>query len=235
MQQDRPFTNMNSQILSPNYPGHPNFPTYRGTFSDPSGNVYQVNPGSASPITAANFTINGPPDLEYNDKWYQLLPRESRVGGFFKIDYEPTPWLKFYDSFIIDRSEELSSYENQGIYPPSPFNSGGVTVPANNPNNPFGVPLAVQSLSLNEFGPFQTDTTITTLRNVVGATVQLPYDWFIDGSFNYGESDGTETEVNNFLVSGLNAALAVSLPVLEGLLFIPFVDQDLGLRAYSLF
>jgi outer membrane receptor protein involved in Fe transport len=124
MQQARPFTNQNSNEFSPNYPSHPIFPTYRGTFSDAEGNVYQVNPGSAPPITAANFTINGLPDLEYNDKWFQLLPRESRVGGFFNLNYEPTQWLKLYDSFIIDRSEELSSYENQGIYAPSPFNSG---------------------------------------------------------------------------------------------------------------
>jgi hypothetical protein len=110
-----------------------------------------------------------------------------------------------------------------------------VTVPANNPYNPFGVPLTALSLSLNEFGPFQTDTTITTLRNVVGATVQLPYDWFIDGSFVYGESDGTETVDNNFLVSGVQAALNGTLPGHEGQFFNPFVDENLGLRANSEF
>jgi len=235
MQQDRPFTNLNSNEFSPNYPGHPLFQTYRGRFSDAAGNVYQVNPGSAPPITANNFTINGPPDLEYNDNWFQLLPRESRLGGFVNFSYEPTQWLKIYDSFIIDRNEELSSYQNQGIYSPSPFNSGGVTVPANNPYNPFGVPLAIQSLSLNEFGPFQTDTTITTLRNVVGATVQLPYDWFIDGCFIYGESDGTETMDNNFLTSGVQAALNGTLPGHEGQFFNPFVDESLGLGPNSQF
>jgi hypothetical protein len=97
------------------------------------------------------------------------------------------------------------------------------------------VPLSVQSLSLNEFGPFRTDTTITTLRNVVGATVQLPYDWFVDGSFTYGESDGTETVYNNFLVSGLNAALAGTLPGHEGQFFNPFVDENLGLKTNSEF
>jgi iron complex outermembrane recepter protein len=163
MQQDRPFTNLNPGEFSPNYPNHPISPTYRGTFTDAAGNVYQVNPGSAPPISANNFTVNGPPDLEYNDKWYQLLPRESRIGGFVKLDYEATPWLKFYDSFIVERSEELSSYENQGIYGPSPNNNGGVTVPANNPYNPFGVPLTAQSLALNEFGPFLSDTLMPTL------------------------------------------------------------------------
>jgi hypothetical protein len=34
------------------------------------------------------------------------------------FDYKITDWLKIYDSFLIDRTEELSSYENQGIYGP---------------------------------------------------------------------------------------------------------------------
>ncbi|HKM59204.1 MAG TPA: TonB-dependent receptor [Chthoniobacterales bacterium] len=235
MQQSRPFTNLNSNEFSPNYPGQPIFAHYRGTFSDSAGNVYQVNPGSAPPITSDNFTINGPADLEFNDMWYQLLPRESRIGGFVNVSYEPTTWLKLYDSLIVDRNEETSSFQNQGIYAPSPFNSGGVTVPANNPYNPFGVPLTVQSLSLNEFGPFATDTTITTVRNVVGATVQLPYDFFIDGSFVYGESDGTETVHNNFLTSGVQAALNGTLPGHEGQFFNPFVDQSIGLSPNSQF
>jgi iron complex outermembrane recepter protein len=46
MQQDRPFTNLNPNEFSPNYPNHPIFPTYRGTFTDAAGNMYQVNPGT---------------------------------------------------------------------------------------------------------------------------------------------------------------------------------------------
>jgi hypothetical protein len=69
MQQDRPFTQQNSNELAAAYPGHPIFPTYAGLFADPSGNMFQVNKGSAPPITAANFNTNTPTD--YNDKWYQ--------------------------------------------------------------------------------------------------------------------------------------------------------------------
>jgi iron complex outermembrane recepter protein len=235
MQLDRPFTNLNSQGFSPNYRGHEIFPTYRGTFSDAAENVYQVNPGSSPPIMATNFTVNGPPDLEYNDRWYQLLPRETRIGGFFKLDCDPTPWLKLYDSLIVDRSEELSSFENQGIYPPAPFNHGGVTVPANNPYNPFGIPLTIIDMSLNEFGPLQEDATITTLRNVVGATVQLPFGWFVDGSFTYGESDGTETQNTGFLQQGVQEALDGTLPGHVGQFFNPFVDESLGLKTNAAF
>ncbi len=233
MQQDRPRSQENSNAYSPAYPGHPIFPQYTGIFSDPSGNVYIVNKGSAPPITAANFNTNNPTD--YNDMWYQLVPRESRLSGFVNLDYQVTNWLKLYDSLIIDRTEELSSYQSQGFYAPAAFNHGGVTVPANNPYNPFGVPLTIQSWNGNEFGPLEEDATITTLRNVVGATIQLPYGWFVDSSFTYGESDGTETQNQGFLQPGVQAALNGTLPGHVGVFFNPFVDEALGLRANSAF
>jgi iron complex outermembrane recepter protein len=103
-----------------------------------------------------------------------------------------------------------------------------VTVPANNPFNPFGVPLTIDGLALGEFGPFRTDTTITTLRNVAGVTIQLPSGWYIDSNVLYGESDGTETINNNFTVSGLQAALNGTLPGHVGQFFNPFTDQSLA-------
>jgi len=228
MQEDRAFTNLHHSLLSPKYPDQPNLPSYAGQFSDAAGNFYQVIPGTKGPaVTASNFTVNGPVINEFNDQFYQLQPRESRLGGSVKIKYEPTDWLKFYDSLIIQRNEELSSYQNEGVYPPSAFNSGGVTVPVNNPFNPFGIPLTIDGLALGEFGPFRTDTTITTLRNVAGVTIQLPGGWYIDSNVLYGESDGTETINNNFTVSGLQAALNGTLPGHVGQFFNPFTDQSL--------
>jgi iron complex outermembrane recepter protein len=229
MQEDRAFTTLQHSRFSPKYPDQPNFPPYAGQFSDAAGNFYQVIPGTKGPaITASDFTVNGPLLNEFNSQFYQLQPRESRLGGLVKFKYEPTEWLKFYDSLIIQRNEELSSYQNEGVYSPSAFNSGGVTVPANNPFNPFGVPLTIDSLALGEFGPFRTDTTITTLRNVAGVTIQLPCGWYIDSNVLYGESDGTETINNNFTVSGLQAALNGTLAGNVGQFFNPFTDQSVS-------
>ncbi len=233
MQADRPWQQENSNKLAAAYPGHPIFPQYTGIFQDPAGDVFVVNKGSAPPITAANFNTNNPTD--YNNMWYQLLPRESRLSGFMNFDYQVNSWLKIYDSFIEDRTEELSSYQSQGFYGPTAFNSGGVTVPAFNPHNPFGVPLTILSWNGNEFGPLQEDATITTLRNVVGATVQLPAGWFVDGSFTYGESDGTETQNQGFLQNGVQQALNGTLPGHVGQFFNPFVDEALGLKTNSAF
>lgn len=229
---DRQLSSLEFSRLSFKYLDRPIAPNYAGQFTDPAGNFYQVKPGTIPPITASDFLITPasatpPPMPEFNQKYVQLLPRENRLGGLIKLTYQVTDWLKLYDYLTIQRNEELSSYgPNQGLPFPAPNNSFGVTVPANNPFNPFGVPLTVQGLALGEFGPFRSDSTITTIRNVAGATIQLPRDWFIDANFLYGESDGKITVTNNFTVNGLQAALNGTLPGHVGQFFNPFADES---------
>ena len=130
------------------------------------------------------------PASNFSVKFQELAPRETRYGGSINLAYDATPWLKFYDSFLIQRNEDYSVTQNQGY---SAFD--GITVPGNNPYNPFGVPVQQAGFPLNaepEFGPWVVDTTIRTFRNTVGLTLQLPHGWYADASFTYGESDGTE-------------------------------------------
>jgi iron complex outermembrane recepter protein len=212
--------------LSFKYPNHSDFPTTTGLFVDlVTGNVFQTKQGF-------NGVSPTPDDFQAPYNTYtsaqdglQIYPREMRLGGLVKMDYQPTDWLKIYDSFLINRSEETSSYgPNQGIYPP-PFNPG-VVVPGNNPYNPFpGHPLLIVDEALNEFGVLNTDTTITTFREVIGATIQLPHGWYIDGNWLYGESDGTETMKNMFTYSGMEEALSGTLPGAVGQFFNPFADE----------
>jgi len=230
---DRQLSSLEFSRLSPKYPNQPISPNYAGTFvSFLTGELYQVKPGTIPPITASDFLVTVPTPSttlipEFNQKYVQLLPREDRLGGLVKITYQATDWLKFYDWITIQRNEELSSYgPNQGVYPPLPNNNNGVTVPANNPFNPFGVPLTIDGLALGEFGPFRSDTTVTTIRNVVGATIQLPRDWVIDANFLYGESDGIQTVNNNFTVNGLQAAVNGTLSGHVGQFFNPFADES---------
>jgi iron complex outermembrane recepter protein len=210
--------------LSFKYPNKGAFPSPTGQFVDSvTGAFLQTKQGfNGVAPTAANFSTT--PFNQYSLLGLQVYPREDRLGGLVKINYNVTDWLKLYDSFLISRTEESSSFgPNQGIYPP-PFNAG-VIVPANNPFNPFGHPLQVLDLALNEFGVLKTDTTITTFREVVGATIQLPHGWFIDSNFLYGESDGTTTQKNMFTFNGMNEALAGTLPGNVGQFFNPFSDQ----------
>ncbi|MBV8484360.1 MAG: TonB-dependent receptor [Verrucomicrobia bacterium] len=230
---DRAFTQENFMALSFRYPNHSDFPTTTGVLVDlVNGNVYQPNPGfnGVSP-TPANFSGGFPGYPGYDtftsaQNGLQIYPRETRVGGLVKLDYQVTDWLKLYDSFLISRNEEVSSFgPNQGVYPP-PFNSG-VIVPANNPYNPFGHDLLLVDVALNEFGVVNTDTAITTFREVIGGTITLPHGFYIDSNWLYGESDGTETMKNFFFFNGMQEALADTLPGNAGQFLNPFADESL--------
>jgi hypothetical protein len=147
---------------SPKYPDHANFWSPQGVFSDAAGNIYAVKPGTAGPnITANDFLINDGFTSNFDTKFQQIVPRETRYGGSVDLDYDATSWLRFYDSFIIQRNEELSVTPNQGY-----GGTGNLTIPANSPFNPFGVQLTSAGFNaLYELGPWRTDTTIRTLRN----------------------------------------------------------------------
>ena len=207
----------------------------------PTGTQFVVNPGVTGPaITQGDFAVNGALDNEFIQGGRfitALLARERRYGGTVNLDYDATDWLKIYDHFIIQRNEETSTTPNQGfsssdLYKATPRPGLGtpITVPANNPFNPWGVPLqAFAGTSLAEFGPWYTDYIARTFRNVVGATIQLPWNsWYVDAAAAYGESDASENVANSVKLRELQEALNGTLPQLPGVFFNPFTDENFG-------
>jgi outer membrane receptor protein involved in Fe transport len=235
---DRSMTALNYSRYSFRYPNNAVFPGLTGQFTTlaanprngvPAGTFFQPNPGfnGVNP-TAADFNSNAA-QQSFSIQGLQVYPREQRIGGLVKIDYEPTSWLKLYDSFLINRTEEVSTYgPNQGTYGGGFSGNAFLTVPADNPYNPFGVPLRVGPQGFNEFGVLQTNTIVTTFREVLGGTIQLPHGWYIDSNWLYGESDGTETMHNFFKFTGLQQALNGTLPGNEGQFFNPFADESVA-------
>jgi iron complex outermembrane receptor protein len=237
---DRWYAYGDRSNLSPKYPNQAVafFPA-NGSFSGvTTGNTYAVKLGTTGPnISASDFLVLPPgtpsPFNTYIPIDQQLAARESRYGGIINTSYEPTDWLKFYDRFLIQRNEENTVTPNQGfsasdVLPPSLTTP--VTVPANNPYNPFGEALIPNGQLEREFGPWSTDVITRTIRNIVGATVQLPHDWFIDGSFLYGESDATDMVYNSIDKIKLQEALNGTLPGFVGVFFNPFTDQNLNIH-----
>ena len=225
---DRWYAYGDRSKLAANYPNQAVaiFPGNGGYVGNSTGNFYQLNRGvSGSQITQNDFTVNGPADSTLIPTDEQLAARETRYGGILNVGYSPTDWLKFYDRFIISRDEENSVTPNQGF---SEFD--GITIPANNPFNPWNEALSPTGQLLREFGPWSSDVITRTLRNIVGATVQLPHDWFVDASFLYGESDATWTIYNAINKSRLQQALDGTLPGFEGQFFNPFNDENLNVH-----
>jgi outer membrane receptor protein involved in Fe transport len=131
-----------------------------------------------------------------------------------------------YDSIIVERNEETTQGVNQGYSSFADVAFGApIFVPASNIYNPTGQNLSINGQILPEFGPWSTRTETTTLRNVVGATLQLPEGWFLDGNFLYGESDATQRIHNSIAVDSLQLALEGLLPGHVGQFFNPFLDQ----------
>jgi hypothetical protein len=91
-------------------------------------------------------------------------------------------------------------------------NVGGVpiNVPTNNPFNRTGERVILGNFAnvpFREMGAWKTDAYTRVFRNTVGAIVQLPHNWFIDGSFSYGESDASVYTTNAIDLIRLQLAL----------------------------
>jgi iron complex outermembrane receptor protein len=202
-----------------------------GTAALPAGTTLVVKPGTTGPaITANDFLINAPIPQNYIPTDIELAAREVRYGGTINASWEPTDYLKLYDKFIIQRNEETAVTPSQGF-----SFADGIIIPANNPFNPFGVALSPNGQSEVEFGPWNSDVIGRTFRNIAGATVQLPFGWFIDGSALYGESDVSQRVYNGIIANRLQLALDGQLPQLPGVFYNPFTDGATGAQPNKIF
>src|SRR4029077_14017617 len=188
----------------------------------PTGDTFFTPPGSTSPTIAAG---NPPPDafIPFNS---QLAAREERYGGLVKINFSPTNWLNFYDTLVVDRTEERGITPNQGMSTGDQVGNTVIFIPAFNPVNTTGQDLQPLGQGMNEFGPWEEDTITRTIFNVVGATIQLPKGWVVDASFAFGEADATQTYYNAAKVDALQEALNGTLPGHVGQFYNPFTDQS---------
>jgi iron complex outermembrane receptor protein len=191
-----------------------------------SGNKYTVIPGSVGPFLnpANDFIVNGESNSFNNIIGTQLLPREQRIGGYLKAQYQLNQFVRFYDEFMVQRNKE-----NASAAPVPVSETDNITVPANNPFNPFGEPLQWSAGRLLNLGPRQIVTEADNVRNVVGISlINLPKNWFVDASFLYAETDAEIQQSGSPLDSALNEALAGTLPGLEGQFYNPFPDSSVA-------
>ncbi len=192
-----------------------------------TGLDYRISLGFGGNIPGPNDVTIGEglePFLFNTVSGVQLVPREERIGGLVNLNYQPFEKLRFYDTFTIAKTEERASNSPTLI-----TNTDGINVPADNPFNPFGESLFWDRGRLANLGQRKTITDVTNFRNIVGISlINLPNNWFVDGSFNYAETDGTIKRYNLVRKSELNEALSGTLPGFEGVFFNPFFDTQSG-------
>jgi outer membrane receptor protein involved in Fe transport len=222
---DRSYAFGDKHKLAANYQNRPisffpSFGTYTGLTT---GNSFFTPPRSSTPTLVAGNPVD--PNDNYIPFDSELVARSERYGGLVKMKLEPTNWLKFYDTLVVQRSEENGISPNQGMSTADQVAGTSIFIPANNPFNTTGEALAPNGQAFIEFGPWHETTITRTIWNVVGATVQLPHSWFIDASFTYGESDATQTFTNAAANDRLQLALEGRLPGHIGQFYDPFTDQ----------
>jgi iron complex outermembrane recepter protein len=201
-----------------------------GSFADPFGNIFQLRAGSTAqfPTPSDFYDPTNPANPIYTDldlRNNQLVPREQRYGGYLKVNYQATNWLKFYEEFSDQQLKETVTLQA----PPQLSPPDNVVIPATNIYNPFGEDLVPLGQVLKDFGSERLVTTVNTIRSLTGIQLfNLPQNWIVDASFLYAESDGT-IDLGNAISRGkLSMALAGQLPGFVGQFYNPFIDETVA-------
>jgi iron complex outermembrane receptor protein len=183
---------------------------YRNTASNP-GNVYSltgqplpglsssraaVPPGTTRPLTPADFiATDGAINLASSLADYSITPLSKRGSGYGSAKYSCLPGLSFFGEVLAEHSEVTSL---RG--PPSLRRQ---IVPATNPYNPFGTPVAVDYL-FADMDPISYVYETQLLRGVGGARGTFNgWEWELT-TVGHGEDGAatTEGEIDRLLLTG---------------------------------
>jgi iron complex outermembrane receptor protein len=167
-------------------------------------------------LTPASFVATaGQTNRESLISYFSITPKSRRYSAVGTFDYELTDGLTFFAEGIF-----RSSRDERRQTPPSLANG---LVPANNPFNPFGVPVRVTML-LGGYGAQANIVESDFWRGVAGVTAHMGR-W--DGELSVMRIHETGTSLTDRIVNvaRLNAALASSDP---NTAFNPFQDGPGG-------
>lgn len=170
----------------------------------------------------------------------QIVPDQNNGNLLFKLEHDFSPRLS---AFVT-----LLSSDNQThiLYTPNSVNSTSVTVnnasdltaganptylsiPANNPYNPFGSAIGGTSSSTNSFigrllfGPTRTYDVESLTSNVfAGFDGRIGADWTWDATLSFGSSLVVDNANNNVRAADMQAALNGTLAGYQGSFLNPF-------------
>lgn len=186
---------------------------YRLSTSNP-GNVYSVDgqplPGLTSSLAAvpigssgvgltpADFTSTaGTRNLYSAFSDLAIVPESTRTTGYGAVEFELTPRLKLFGEVLVNQS-------SIGFQQRLPTITREL-VPATNPFNPFGVPVAVDHAFVG-MNPIWIDTDSDLTRLIAGARGHLrTWDWEIAAMHSVEETH--KVTANDLDLSRVRAAI----------------------------
>jgi outer membrane receptor protein involved in Fe transport len=176
----------------------------------------QVTRGSGDGTSLSDYRCFGNASDFFNYQAFNYIQtNQERINAFVLGNYKINDALTYYADFFYNHTD------SSGQDGPSPTNVGdGWSVPASNPNNPFGIDFCNSAspncpagsgfmyTRLTGAGPrLHTYATsnidlITGLRGVIGQT-----SWIWDLGVNYGHSSRDQKDYHELNVAGLQAAI----------------------------
>ncbi|MBI5692457.1 MAG: TonB-dependent receptor [Verrucomicrobia bacterium] len=200
-------------------------------FSTGAG-FYVINGGS--PVAApqrTNFVLAGAnQNAATNANRYdfapttQLAPDQENFGVLFGMKHDLSDTLRASARLLANKNLTGIVYTPISINSQSILNADGsfLTVPANNPYNPFGFALN-NFRGRGNFGPTRTFNVETNgLTTILGLEGALGADWTWSASFIYGTSVFDQVAGNQVRTSDMQAALNGALSGFSGQYFNPF-------------
>ena len=186
---------------------------FPGLFTLPDGSTVSAIPGTNG--QSLNDYQSGYIPYNYNSSVTDY-PDTDRYGFFAKGKYALFPWLTTYTELLYNHSD--SRFQAA----PAPIESDtqeALFIPANNPYNPFGVPIGYGAnngtdfrFRALDFGPRVNHLSTDFYRALFGSTVKLPLDFSFDSSGLYSQSHVYNFGQNNISDPALRASLMSTDP-----------------------
>lgn len=167
----------------------------------------------------------------------QLTPDQENFSAMLSAKRELTPALRASAQLLVNKNQTGIVYTPISINSRSIVNADGsfLTIPANNPHNPFGVALN-DFRGRGNFGPTRTfDVETTGTTTILGLDGKLARDWAWTVGFIYGTSLFDQVAGNQIRTSDMQAALGGTLAGFAGQFFNPFGPSTNPALVNSLF
>jgi outer membrane receptor protein involved in Fe transport len=170
------------------------------------GGTPTANPtlGNFAAATANGNSAVIPNENRYNfAETYQIYPAYDYISNFTSVEHEISRNLKAFADVIYSRNSTYYAFTPV----PITFSTEGLTLPANNPFNPFGIPLTTLSARAT-FIPVRKFDVISTSSNMVaGLRGSLLDRWDWETGVSYGFSDVNTVSRNAMRAATLQSAL----------------------------
>jgi len=156
----------------------------------------------------------------------QLTPGQQNLGGLFKYRYQLTPNLTANATVLY------SNNTTNIVYTPISINTSStlpLSIPVNNPFNPFGIVLN-NFRGRGNFGPLRTfDVESTSATFMAGLEGRLPAGWTWSGNLVRSSSLVDQVYGNQIRTSDFQSALNGTLSGFSNVFFNPFGANNSGL------